>query len=332
MLFAICKRNSAIAIFFFSARDRLPRLRQLFLPWNLMTTLQPPEADVLAIQRGIAGFGPRIDDSVNKGTRALYAPFLLPTPAAIERQDVEYGPDARHRLDLYSAGGHQLPIVVFAPAGGFSAGDKRPTELFYGNIGRFFASRGFLAVTMNYRLAPADPFPAGLEDVAAAVEWLAANAVSHGGDPSRIGLMGQAAGAFHVASYAFDPKTSSTASERVRAAALLGGHYFVRAPLTPGQQGYFGKDSALFAQRSPGTHVANSQLPVLLGYSEFEPPAIAQQTLDFASVLTAVRGISPPVHWLAGHNHVSPVLSLGTSQREVGDLLVQFFNAHLSQA
>jgi acetyl esterase/lipase len=296
-----------------------------------MTNPLSSEADVLAIKRGVAAFGPRIDEAINKETRALYAQYLVPTPAAMERQDIAYGSNERHRLDLYSAGGNRLPIVLFAPAGGFSAGDKRPTELFYGNIGRFFASKGFLAATMNYRLAPAHSFPSGLQDVAAAVEWLASNANLHGGDPSRIGLMGQAAGASHVAGYLFDPQTASSASKRVRAAVLLSGHYFVRPPLSPGQQGYFGEDVALYAERSPATHAANSQLPVLLGVSEFDPPPIARQTLDFASVLTGVRGICPPVHWLAGHNHVSTVLSLGTTQHDVGDLLVEFFDTQLAQ-
>ncbi|VTU13209.1 Carboxylesterase NlhH [Variovorax sp. SRS16] len=286
---------------------------------------------VQAIRREIAKFGARFDESLNKATRSLYEPHLDRANARTETLDLAYGPHERNRLDLFSDGGVDLPIVLFVHGGGFIAGDKRSTDHFYANVGRYLAAKGFLCATMNYRLASTDGWPAGSEDVAAAVKWLSGNAGSHGGDSSRIGLLGQSAGCCHVAGYLFDPQSSSIASTHVSASALLSGYYVVKPPLSPGQQAYFGTDASRFVERSPATHVASNAVPVLLSLAEFDPPQIAQQTLEFAAALTASRGACPAMHWLAGHNHVSSALSLGTVDREVGNLLTGFFSEHLSK-
>ncbi len=280
----------------------------------------------------IRGFGARFDLALNDATRALYEPHLEVAPAEIEKADLAYGPHARHRLDVFSVGGKDLPVVLYVHGGGFVGGDKRATPNFYANVGRYLASKGFLALTMNYRLGGTDPWPAGRDDVGAVVEWIAKNAATLGGDANRLGLVGQSSGCCHVASYLFEEATAAAAARQVRAAVLMSGYYKVKPPLAPGQQAYFGTDATQFELRSPATHVARSQVPVMLTLAQYDPPAIAQQTLEFASALTGARGACPPLHWLAGHNHVSGVLSIGTIHRDSGELLEAFLQAHLAGA
>jgi acetyl esterase/lipase len=56
------------------------------------------------------------------------------------------------------------------------------------------AQKGYVAVTVSYRLAPTHCFPAQVHDVKCAVRWLRAHAVRYKVDPERIGVFGHSAG------------------------------------------------------------------------------------------------------------------------------------------
>jgi len=285
---------------------------------------------IAALRGGVAALGARFDESVLAATRSLYEPAVpAEVPGVVVAEDLAYGPAPRHRLDLHGpAGANRAPVVVFVHGGGFVAGDKRGTGRFYRNVGLFFARHGWLAATINYRLAPDAPWPAGTEDVAAAVAWLRDHAAAHGGDAQRLALVGQSAGACHVAGYLFDPAHRAASAAAVRAAVLMSGFYAARAPLSAGQRAYFGEDERAHAARSPLTHAeAGCDLPLLLTLAEFDPAPLALQTLELAAALTRARGRCPALAWQAGHNHVSTVMSLGSAQAEVGHGLLDFLGA-----
>src|SRR5215471_5378120 len=164
-------------------------------------------ATLSSLRQQISDMGPNFNETVLQKTRALYKP-LLPRPSEKVKlqRDLAYGPDQRQRLDVYApAGAAGLPILIYVPGGGFVGGDKRMGDGFYANIGGFFAERGFVVLIMNYRLAPDHPWPAGGEDVGHVVAWATEHASAHGGDPGRIALFGQSAGACHVLTWLFDP-------------------------------------------------------------------------------------------------------------------------------
>ncbi len=99
-------------------------------------------------------------------------------------------------LDLFlpaSVGPH--PAIVFVHGGGWTAGDKSSWE----DEALRFADEGYVGISINYRLAPAYPFPAAVEDTKAAVRWLRTHAADLGIDPARIGAMGSSAGGHLVA-------------------------------------------------------------------------------------------------------------------------------------
>lgn len=290
----------------------------------------PGGSSRLAISSAIASMGARFDESVLAATRDAYAPLLEPLPQVTESLDIPYGPDARQRIDLYRAGGESLPVVLFVHGGGFIAGDKRGAGGFYANVGRALAARGFLAATMNYRLAPAHGWPAGGEDVADAVDWLAAHAATHGGDPERVALVGQSAGGCHVATYLFDPALVARARKRVGAAVLMSGFYVPESPLRPGPLAYFGGDASQYAARSPASHVATNPIPLMLSVAEFDPAPLARQTLALATALNEARGACPPLAWFSGHNHVSTVMCMGTPHDDVGGTVTDFLRRELA--
>lgn len=285
-----------------------------------------------AIAAGIRQTGARFDPAVLAETRAAYRPLVESQPwmARPRQADCAYGDDPRQRLDIYPADRAAAPILLFVHGGGFIGGDKAGDAVFYANVGRYFASRGFCAVTMNYRLAPAHRWPAGARDVDAALRWIVDHGAAHGGDPARIVLLGQSAGASHAATALFDPRFEADHRRAILGAALMSGFYRASPPLTGGPLAYFGEDEAAWRDRSPVTHVAAGQCPVLLSVAEYDPAPIAVQTLDLARALTGAGGRMPRLHWFADHNHVSTVHGLGLGDDRVGRTLADFFTACLA--
>jgi acetyl esterase/lipase len=107
--------------------------------------------------------------------------------------------DRDHQLDLYLPKGvKNYPVAVFVHGGTWVMGDNRCCGL-HSSIGEFLARHGIGAVLPNYRLSPAVKHPEHVKDVAAAVGWTYYHIGEHGGDASRLFLVGHSAGG-HLAS------------------------------------------------------------------------------------------------------------------------------------
>ncbi|MBV8745613.1 MAG: alpha/beta hydrolase [Xanthobacteraceae bacterium] len=275
--------------------------------------------------RKVAAMGPNFDEEILGATRALYAPLIRKPSAAVKvTADVAYGSDPRQKLDVYQPTGTAEHVLVYIPGGGFVGGDKNLDGVFYVNLGNYFAGHGILTIVANYRLAPTHAWPAGAQDVAGAVAWARANAKSFGGDPARIILFGQSAGATHAATYLFDPSFHPAGQAGVAAGILMSGPYSFQGELRPNLKAYFGDDPSRYAERSPLTHVGKSRTPLLLSVAEYDPAFLAVPTYELARAVTLRDGKGPSLAYFAGHNHVSTVMSFGTAQDEVGARVREF--------
>ncbi len=108
-------------------------------------------------------------------------------------------PDGQHlqvNVARPKTGAGPFPAIVCIHGGGFRAGKRES----YDKLCLTLAQRGYVAITVTYRLAPAFPFPAAVHDCKAAVRWLRANAAKYGVDPARIGATGGSAGG-HLAQF-----------------------------------------------------------------------------------------------------------------------------------
>jgi acetyl esterase len=83
------------------------------------------------------------------------------------------------------------PTLVFYHGGGWTLGTLDSADDLCRNLARRV---GCVVVSVDYRLAPEHPFPAGLDDAYAALEWVADHAETFGGDPSRLAVAGTSAG------------------------------------------------------------------------------------------------------------------------------------------
>jgi len=286
-----------------------------------MNTIPSIAADMA---RQVRALGAKFDPEVLAATRAIYRPHLDLGEAAVEEADIAYGTHTRHRLDVYRPAGPARAVVVFVHGGGFVAGDKNGDGEFYRNIGRWLARQGLAAVVPNYRLAPDHPWPAGAMDVQAVLQWVAGQRETFGGAAAPVVLWGQSAGASHVATWLFDDAARGGDAAHVDAVMLMSGFYSVEAPLAAGPRAYFGDDPALYAKRSPLTHVQPLAVPLWLAVAELDPGWIAQQTYALARALTQANGRSPDFHYFRAHNHVSTVQSLGSPQQDAGTEILGF--------
>jgi acetyl esterase/lipase len=145
------------------------------------------------------------------------------------------------------------PVFVFVHGGGYSSGDKQVGDLpFHDHVGGWAVRHSMVGVTMNYRLAPNYPWPAGAEDVGTVVEWLSSNISTYGGDPGRIVVAGHSAGASHLA--AFLAGQAGAIPREIRAAILLSGVYDVADSYDNAMAESFfgGLKTELIYRRTPG--------------------------------------------------------------------------------
>ena len=104
----------------------------------------------------------------------------------------------KHRLDFYVPGGTGWPVLIFVHGGGWRSGDKALTfgdADPYGNIGRFYATRGIGVALVNYRLQPAVTWRDQVKDVAQALAWVYGHAENYGADRRAIFISGHSSGA-----------------------------------------------------------------------------------------------------------------------------------------
>ncbi len=236
-------------------------------------------------------------------------------------RNLEYGPDPRHRLDLYGQpGGAPKPIVLFVHGGGFVMGDKGDAGSWVNaNVARMATQAGFLGAAMNYRLAPDHQWPAGAEDVARAVQWLQASCADHGGDPQRIVLCGTSAGAVHIAGYlALDDQDAPP----VAGAVLLSGFYGF-TPLDARDERYFG-DTSLYSSRMPREAITATRLPLFIAAAQFDPPRFQAEFLGLMQARLERSGAMPCGAIVAGHNHYTTTMHLGTGDRRLADEILAF--------
>jgi triacylglycerol lipase len=289
------------------------------------------------VAAGIRRLGRKFDQEVLEATYALYKPFQERAPKqGIETvKDVAYGSHERQRLDVFvptHRPAKPAPVVVYVHGGGYIGGARSPMPgLFYDNVPTFFARHGMVGVNMTYRLAPQFKWPSGAEDVGAAVAWLKSHIATYGGDPNRIFLMGQSAGASHVATWSFIPKVHGANGPGVAGIMLLSGVYAAHhpefnpsGPPSPNHLAYFGEDMSKWPEMSPLTHIAPGHPPAFVCVTEYDPYPLAWPS---AALLAALEKCDKAMPWfrvLRDHNHVSPALQINSEIDTLGPELLQF--------
>ncbi|MGN1289376.1 MAG: alpha/beta hydrolase [Bradyrhizobium sp.] len=263
-------------------------------------------------------------------TAALYAPLQQKEPyqgVKVER-DVKYGPADRHLLDVFApdTAAPPRPVLIYIHGGGFIAGNKRnPGSPFYDNVMLWAATSGFVGVNATYRLAPAFPWPAGAEDVGAIVQWVSENIASRGGEPRRIFLMGQSAGAVHVASYVSHAEFHKVKGGGLAGAIMVSGIYDLTAsPAGDAELAYYGSDPSRYAERSSLQRLVASPIPFMITAAELDPPRFVEQFELLKQASCKRPSGCASSFMLPQHSHMSEVYAINTPDTRLTDEILEF--------
>ena len=119
------------------------------------------------------------------------APFIPPPNDAVRTEDLQISLSQRIRVYTPTGVRDPLPMGLYIHSGGWYSGSIEGEDF----LCRAIAEKSkIILFSPEYRLAPEDPYPAGLEDVCAAYEYMNTTAARHGGDPKRKLVMGASAG------------------------------------------------------------------------------------------------------------------------------------------
>lgn len=117
-------------------------------------------------------------------------------------KNIKYGPKSHQVLDVYRpADDKAYPVVLYIYGGGWNSGNK---EL-YALVAQKLVPQGMIVVVPAYQLYPDATYPTMVEDVATAIAWTKQHIATYNGDPTRIIVGGQSAGAQLSAMALLDP-------------------------------------------------------------------------------------------------------------------------------
>jgi acetyl esterase/lipase len=213
----------------------------------------------------------------------------LPEHAQV-RRDLPYGGDEDQALDVYSMEGaaSARPLIVMVHGGAWAKGDKNYRGVVEGKVTHWLP-RGFIFVSVNYRMLPELDVGGQADDVARALAYVQKHAREWGGDPARVTLMGHSAGAHLVALLSADPARAArfgagrwNATVALDSAALDVASIMQRRHLGLYDRA-FGQDPLLWRQLSPLHQLSAGAVPVLAVCSTLRPDQPCEQARDYTA-------------------------------------------------
>ena len=234
------------------------------------------------------------------------------------------------------------PVIVYIHGGGWTSGDK--------NVGagsldvNGLLARGYIVVSLNYRLAPQYKWPAQITDVKCAIRHLRANAALYKIDPNKIGVWGGSAGGHLVAmlgttdkSAGFDVGEYLDQSSRVQAVVDLFGPADLPAMFTSNAQlvgnrvfGSTSRDDPILVQASPVTYISKDDPPFLILQGDKDKTVPMEQSQELYDKLKAGNVTATLVIVKnAGHGFTPDGGAISPSRAELTKMMGDFFDRWL---
>ena len=257
---------------------------------------------------------------------SIKLPNAAEAPNVEARKDIPYTGDpadgeAKHRLDLYQPKEVKAaPVFFFVHGGAWRFGDRG----LYPPLGHRFAKEGILTVIPSYRLAPKNPWPAQIEDTAAAFAWTMKHIAEYGGDTNRIFIGGHSAGGHLTALLTFNPRYLQPygLSPKVILGVIdLSGVY--NLDIGDVQAAVFGKDRNVRREASPLFFVKELAAKFFVSYCEWDYPTLPAQARTFHAALRQA-GVASELFFTPHESHISEIIAMTHDDDPTGRAVVKF--------
>jgi len=223
-----------------------------------------------------------------------------------------------------SRGAASRPVLLFVAGENFAGENGIPD--FTGplqDVAMCFAARnGMVGVRMAYGLAPANPWPGGAKDVAAAIAWIHENIDLFGGNGDEIVAIGYSAGASHVANYLAHPEFQLS-GPGVAGVVLVSGLYRLGAEASAAEKAYFGDDPSKYQERSAFPGIVHVETPILLAWSIMDSAQIIAQGEKLKEFLCNVPAHCPHTKVLDSREGLSSVFSFDISNDSLAGATIE---------
>jgi acetyl esterase/lipase len=253
----------------------------------------------------------------------------------------------KNKMDVYLPGAalpRPLPVAMHVHGGGWISGQKSSGLRFTGLKDELLA-RGYLVVSIDYRLGPTDKFPAQIQDVKCAVRHLRARAALYGLDPDRIGAWGGSAGGQLVsllgtagAGAGFDDvggfQGESSAVQAVVAISAIT-DFTTPAELLDDYHRAFetwpDPTSPEMIQASPVTHVSAGDAPFFFVVGDEDALVLPEQSVRMNQRLQAAGVSSSLLRVMHADHDLQPAgpTPIDPSTTVINSRMVEFFDQHL---
>ncbi|MOA07389.1 Acetyl esterase [compost metagenome] len=246
-------------------------------------------------------------------------------------EDVAYGNDPEQRLDILmpKERSQHTKVLIFLHGGSWKRGDKSD----YNSALRSFAQRGIAIVNMNYRLAEKNKnkFPAQMDDITKAIDFLVSKANDLSIDMTTIGLAGHSAGGHLALLYSYHFNTSG----RVKAVAALAPVSDLAEAGRSDRSDYlspiinflgkkFKQDSILWIQASPYWMATKLSVPTILFHGTEDKVVPYNQSVKLEKRLQELKVPTKYIEYDAGH------VWLGSDLVDTRENVIKWMNTYVN--
>ncbi|ESQ76540.1 alpha/beta hydrolase [Asticcacaulis sp. YBE204] len=249
--------------------------------------------------------------------------------AGAKKQTLAYGTDALQAIDVYTpANAKNAPMIVMVHGGAWKIGDKGNTGSIENKL-KHWLPKGYIVISVNYRLLPAADAYGQADDIATALAFIQKNAVKWGGDVNRLILMGHSAGAQLVAVTSADPSVVTAKGGRLWSGTVVLDSATMDLQATMSQKRLpafyteaFGSDPAKWSKASPLARLTPQAVPMMIVCSTKRPDKPCAQADTLSAKLKSLGKPAPVQKEALSHADINRLVGTPGAYTEAIDAFI----------